>query len=202
MIRHFFRSFEICCKYQRAQQWPQKYKWAYQWELIFNPDLSKQAQKVIFSRKLNKQVHPNLTFNNSHVNQTESQKHIGLILDNKLNFSEHLKGVLDKISKPIGLIRNFQPILPRFSLLTIYKTFVRPRLEYGDIIYDQIYNALFYRKLESIQYSACLAKTGIIRATSHENLNQELGLRTLKPRRSFRKLCLFQKMYSLYWQNT
>ena len=69
----------------------------------------------MFSRKINKQVHSNLTFNNSHVNQTESQKHLGLILDNKLNFREHLKGVLDKISKPIGLIHNFQPILPRFS---------------------------------------------------------------------------------------
>ena len=145
----------------------------------------------MFSRKTNKQVHPHLTFNNSHVNQTESQKHIELILDNKLNFSKHLKGVLGKISKPIGLIRNFQPILSRFSLLTIYKTSVRPRLEYGDIIYDQIYNASFHRKLESIRYSTCLAITGIIRATSYENLNQELGLRTLQSRRSFRKLCLF-----------
>ena len=49
--------------------------WAYQWKIIFNPDLTKQAQEVIFSRKLNKPVHPNLTFNNSQVNQTESQKH-------------------------------------------------------------------------------------------------------------------------------
>ena len=54
----------------------------------------------------------------------------GLILDNKLNFSEHLKGALDKISKTIGFIRKFQPILPRFSLLTITKTFVRPHLHY------------------------------------------------------------------------
>ena len=64
-------------------------KWAYQWKMIFNPDLAKQAQEVIFSRKLKKPVHPYLTFNNSQVSQTESQKHLGLILDNKL------KGVLD-----------------------------------------------------------------------------------------------------------
>ena len=82
--------------------------------------------------------------------QTESQKHLGLILDNKLNFNEHLKGVLDKISKTTGLIRKFQPILSRFSLLTIYKTFVRPHFDYRDIIYDQTYNASFHRKLESI----------------------------------------------------
>ena len=162
--------------------------------MIFNPDLTKQAQEVIFSRKLNKPVHPNLTFNNSQVSQTESQKHLGLILDNKLNFNEHLKGVLDKISKTMGLIRKFQPILPRFSLLTIYKTFVRPHLDYGDMIYDQTYNASFHRKLESIQYSACLAITGTIRGTSYEKLNQELGLETLQSRPWFRKLCLFYKI--------
>ena len=122
----------------------------------------KQAQQVIFSRNLNKPVHPNLTFNNSQVSQTESQKHLGLVLDNKLNFNKHLKGVLDKISKTMGLICKFQPILPRFSLLTIYKTFIRSHLDYGDIIYDQNYNASFHRKLESIQYFACLAITGTI----------------------------------------
>ena len=54
-------------------------KWAYQWKMIFNPDLTKQAQEVIFNRKLSKPVYPNLTFNNSQVSQTESQKHLGLI---------------------------------------------------------------------------------------------------------------------------
>ena len=139
--------------------------------MILNPDLTKQGQEVIFSRKLNKPVHPSLTFNNSQISQSEPQEHLGLNLDNKLNFSEHLKGVFDKISKTMGLIRKFQPILPRFSLLTIYKTFVRPHLDYGDMIYDQTYNASFHRKLESIQYSACLAITGTIRSTSYEKLN-------------------------------
>ena len=91
-------------------------------EMIFNPDLTKQAQEVIFSRKVNKPVHPYLTFNNSQVSQTESQKHLGLVLDNKLNFHEDLKGVLDRISKTMGLICKFQLILPRFSLLTVDKT--------------------------------------------------------------------------------
>ena len=86
-------------------------KWAYIWKMIFNSNLTKQTQELIFSRKLNKPVHPNLTFNNSQVSQTESQKHLGLILDNKLNFNKHLKGVLDKISKTMGLIRKLQPIL-------------------------------------------------------------------------------------------
>ena len=79
----------------------------------------------------------------------------------------------------MGLIRKFL----RFSLLAFYKTFVRPHLDYGDMIYDQTYNASFHRKLKSIRYSACLAITGTIRDTSYENLNQELGLETLQSRR-------------------
>ena len=144
--------------------------------------MNKQAQKGIFSRKLNKPVHPNLTFNNFHVIQTESQKHLDLILDKKLNFNERLKGVLDKISRTVGLISKLQLILPRFSLPIIYKTFVRPHLNYGDIIYDQTDNMSFHRKLHSIQYSTCLAITSTIRGISYEKLNQELVLKTLQSR--------------------
>ena len=66
-------------------------KWAYQWRMIFNPDLTKQVQEVIYNRKLSKPVCPNLTFDKSHVSKTEFEKHLGLILDNKLNFNEHLQ---------------------------------------------------------------------------------------------------------------
>ena len=64
--------------------------WAFQWKMSFNPDPSKQAQEVIFSRKIQKTCHPSIYFNNKSVKQVPSQKHLGLILDNKLNFQEHL----------------------------------------------------------------------------------------------------------------
>ena len=140
--------------------------WAFQWKMIFNPDLSKQAQEVIFSRKIKKLLHPTLLFNNIPLSNSLFQKHLGLTLDIKLNFSEHIKSITRKISKTLGLLRKFQQILPRSSLLTIYKTFIRSRLDYADIIYDQAYNSAFHDKLESIQYNACLAITGAIRGTS------------------------------------
>ena len=62
----------------------------------FNPDPSKQAQEVIFSRKIKKPNHPELIFNNIPVNQTSYQKHLGMFLDNKLNFGEHLKYITNK----------------------------------------------------------------------------------------------------------
>ena len=119
--------------------------------MSFNPDPNKPAQEVIFSRKLKKFCHPSLRFNNNNVSQASSQKHLGLTLDNRLTFDEHLTNVSNKISKTIGLLRKLQNILPRPALLTIYKCFIRPHLDYGDIIYDQAYNLSFHQKLESIQ---------------------------------------------------
>ena len=162
----------------------------------FNLDPNKQAQKVIFSRKLKKVCHPPLYFNNNNVSQTSSQKHLGLTLDNRLTFDEHLINVSNKISKTIGLLRKLQNILPMTALLTIYKCFIRPHLDYGDIIYDEAYNLPFHQKLELIQYNAALALTGAIRASSSEKLYQELGLESLQLRRWYKKLCCFYKIYN------
>ena len=61
-----------------------------------------------------------------------------------------------KNSKAMVLLRKFQPILPWTSLLTIFKIFIRSRLEYADIIFEQAYNAAFHYKLESLQYNTWL----------------------------------------------
>ena len=68
----------------------------------------------------------------------------------------------------MDLLRWFEQILPRLSLLFMYKNFIRSRLDYADIIYDQAYNSAFHDKLESTQYNACLLITSAIRGTSTE----------------------------------
>ena len=136
--------------------------------MSFNPDPNKQAQEVVFSRKVQITCHPSIYFNNKSFKQVPSQKNLGLILG-KLNFQEHLKNILNKVNKSIGLLRKLQNILPHEALLTIYKSFVRPHLEYDDVIYDQNYNNYFHQKLESIQYNAALTVTGARRGSSREN---------------------------------
>ena len=104
----------------------------------------------------------------------------GIMLDSNLSYEHHIKSILNKVNKTIRLLRKFQLILPRHSLITIYKTFIRPHLDYGDVIYDRAFNEPFHQRLESIQYNAAIAITGTIRGTSSEKLFQELGLETLK----------------------
>ena len=91
-----------------------------------------------------------------------------MFLGTKLDFQGYLKSIFNKVNKTIGLLRKLRNILPRLPLLTIYKSFIRPHLDYGDIIYEQAYVS-FHQKLESIQYNSALAITGAIRGTSERN---------------------------------
>ena len=121
-------------------------EWAFQWKMSFNPDPTKQAQELIFSRKVQTTNHPPLFFNENVVPKTTLQKHLGMFLDSKLNFSEHLKTIFQKTNKTIGLLRKLQTLLPRAPLITIYKSFIRSHLDYGDMIYDQTFNMPFQKK--------------------------------------------------------
>ena len=58
--------------------------------LWFNPDIHKQATKVYFSQRCEKSLPPPIIFNKSSVLTFPSQKHVGLVLDSKLSFSEHV----------------------------------------------------------------------------------------------------------------
>ena len=109
------------------------------------------------------------------VSLTESQKHLGIVLDFRLDSKEHLEIIFKKVSKAIGLLRKLQNLLPRKSLITAYKSFIRPHLDCGDIIYDQAYNASFHRKLESIPYNAVLAIAGAILGTSKKKQKKTLS---------------------------
>ena len=98
------------------------HNWAFQWKTSFNPDLNNQAQEVIFSRKIQKLSQTSLIFNI--VNRLLTQKHLEIFLDSKLDFQEHLKSIVSKVNKTIGLLRKLHHILPRSSLRTIYKSFI------------------------------------------------------------------------------
>ena len=93
--------------------------WAFQWKIVFNPDLSKKAQEVIFSRKIKTLFHPTLLFNKLPLSNNLFQKHLGLTLDIKLNFSEHIKSITKKNLWKYGSFHIFQEILKRPFILTL-----------------------------------------------------------------------------------
>ena len=117
-----------------------------------------------------------------------------MVLDVMLDFQGHIKNVYSKVTIT-SLLHKPHNTLPRLPLLPIYKSFIRPHLGYGDIIYDQEYTASFHQKIRPVQYNSALAITGAIRGTTKEKPYHELDLETLEKRRWYRKLCCFFKIF-------
>ena len=92
-------------------------------------------------------------------------------------------------------MRRLKYEIDRKSLEIIYTTFIRPILEYADVIWDNCSN---YEKkeLEKIQIEAARIATGATKFISVRNLYNEIGLETLEKRRINHKLILFYKMYN------
>ena len=111
---------------------------AEQWKMAFNPDPTKQAQEVVFSKKPRESFHPNLYFNKFVVEKVQTQKHLGLKLDKKLSFKEQFKDKFAKVNRGIEILKKLSGFLPRHSLITLDKSFIRPHLDYDDIIYDNL----------------------------------------------------------------
>ena len=66
-------------------------EWANQWKMSFNPDPTKPAEEILFSQKTSEIYHPPLYFNGIEVKRVSEHKHLGLVLDPKLNFAAHIE---------------------------------------------------------------------------------------------------------------
>ena len=73
--------------------------------MSFNPDHTKQAQEVIFfAERLFRKFILKYFFSDIPVSTANSQKYLGLYLDSKLYFSIHIKTILTKVNRTIGLL--------------------------------------------------------------------------------------------------
>ena len=119
-----------------------------------------------------------------------------MIIDSNLNFNTHIDQKIKKCNKLIGPIKRLLLVknLPQKALLTTYKSFIRPPLDYGDILYDKPNNKNFQNRIEKFQYQACLAIAGAIHSTSREKNSDELSFHSLAKRRWRSKLILFYEI--------
>ena len=109
---YFQRSFRDC-KCTINNDLRKICKCSEQWKIVLNPDPTKQAQEVIFSRKSSslKQLYLDLQFNGLIVVKRKTQKHLGLELDERLNFREHLKDKFAIVTKGIGMLKILSNII-------------------------------------------------------------------------------------------
>ena len=107
--------------------------WASRWLVSFNPS---KSESVTLSRKQNKSLHPPLNMAQLHINEFTSHKHLGLIFSDDGSWHEHIDHVKAKSWFRLNIMRKLKLQLDRKSLDIIYTSFIRPLLEYLNIVWD------------------------------------------------------------------
>jgi len=162
--------------------------WADQW--LVNFSASKTKLMTCSFRNTN---HPNIMFDNVLLTETKSNKHLGLTLCSNLNWSEHIRSILNSVSPMADVLKKLKYNLDRDSLEKIYFSFIRPKLEYGCHIWDNCFN-IDANLLEDFQWNMARIVTGARRGTSHDLINKELNWPSLADRRKGTKLKNFIKI--------
>ena len=89
----YFTKIKLSLSVYKIAEWP------YKWSMSFSLDLNKQAQRVKFPGKLKKLFHPKIFLNDSQVFSANLQKHLGVYLNDTLNFNLNTK---EKMSKAMN----------------------------------------------------------------------------------------------------
>lgn len=166
------------------------HSWGTRWKVHFNPD---KTLYMVVSKKKTPIPFPHPTFNNKPINRTKSHKHLGLHFTDDLTWREHIDNTIVKANRRIHMMNQVRFLLPRCSLISLFKNMVLPIIEYCDIIYDNcsVKSAL---DLENVQRRASLICTGAYRHTSNDSLLAELGWQPLRIRRQSHKLNMLFKI--------
>ena len=165
--------------------------WAYTWNMDFNPA---KTEMIVFSNKKAKS-RPNIFLKDIKINQVATHKHLGIFLSENMKWTTHIdySVTVNKARKKLGLLRRQSKSLSTKQKIDIYKTMIRPVLEYGSVLFDNC-SVCDNLKIESCQRTAALICTGAMRRTETKLLFEYLRWDSLEDRRKISKTSLFHKI--------
>ena len=155
--------------------------WSKKWLVTFNPS---KTESVIFSRKHQKQHHPSLYLDNVPISQVSTHTHLGVTFTTDGKCQSHISLNINKAWQRIGILRTLTFVVSRSALDKMYITFIRPLLEYADIVWDNCSIEL-KNGIEAVQHEAARIVTGATKLCS---------IYRLMERRRKHRLILFFKM--------
>lgn len=164
-------------------------RWAARWFVGFNPT---KTEGMSFSH-VNVEHIPPIYMDGKLINEVTSHKHLGLTFQSSVKWSEHINEIVKKAMKRVDILRSLMYQLDRATLEKMYFTFVRPVLEYGDVVWDNC-TEMESKTIENVQLSAARVVTGATRGTSHATIYRECGWEPLFKRREKHKLTTFYKI--------
>ena len=167
-------------------------RWADQWLVTFNPS---KTESLLISTKKVPVSHSTIYFSGKPIQEVKYMyhKHLGLIFSNNGHWNNHVEAILGKASSRLNVLRKNKFVLNRRSLEMLYFSYVRPILEYADIIWDNI-SVELAKKLENLNIEAARIVSGATKLASTERLLKEVGWDTLINRRKKHKVIHFHKM--------
>jgi len=117
--------------------------------------------------------------------RTECARDLGVLVDSRLKFDQHIENIVKKASKMLGFViricRKFRNVK---SIIQMYNSLVRSQLEYCSTIWSPMYT-IHAEKIENIQhrFTRFIYKKFHYPDESYENRVMRLGLTTLIDRR-------------------
>jgi exonuclease III len=166
------------------------HKWSKDWCVTFNPS---KTVYMHLTRKNEILPLPPLYFENNVLKRVSNHKHLGIIINEKLNWDSHISYVIEKISLRLNSMRRAQILLPRHCLETVYKCMILPIIDYGDVLYPELSKSQLCR-LVNIQRQAALICTKAYQRTPNTLLLNELGWEDLSIRRRYHSLTIMFKI--------
>ena len=91
---------------------------------------AEKTHYMVFHRARIKQGYNKIIIRNTEISLVRSTKFLGVIIDDKLNWKEHIQYIKNKISKSIGILYKVRPCLCTGTLRNLYFSFIYPYLIY------------------------------------------------------------------------
>lgn len=136
-------------------------EWSNKWLVTMNPS---KSRSMVFSLKHNKSIHPALFLDGLYVEGVKSHTHLGLTFQANMSWRSNTQNIFEKASKRLNMLKPLKYRVNRSTLACLYKSLIRPLMEYGDIIWDNCSDGES-QLLESIQYGSAKVVTGAINGT-------------------------------------
>ena len=153
--------------------------WAGTWEMFFN--LKKCKHLHIGTRLEPASYQMKSGQESTKIEKVASEKDLGVIVDQALNFSEHINSKVNKANRNLGMIFRTFTFMDKEIFLNLYKSVVRPHLEYAVTVCTPLYKKDMVA-IENVQRRATKLVKSIRHLTYEERL-KILGLPSLEYRR-------------------
>lgn len=137
----------------------------------------KKTHYMIFTRKNNlaKENFPTIKLEGTDIDYTTHTKFLGVIIDHKLNWKQHIDYISQKIAKGIGIISKARSVLSKQTLLSLYYSFVYPYISYCNIVWGNTYKTNLM-KLVMLQKRIVRIISGVSKRTSTHDLFYDLHI--------------------------